>query len=64
MALSNKNCFLNALFLLIFELKSISVEESAKWGKELRFELSDEDFVSLDRFESTEQCKRVAVNAR
>lgn len=49
---------------LLPELKPISAEESAQWGKELRFELSDEDFVSLDRFEGNEQCKRVAVNAR
>ena len=46
------------------ELKKASAEESAQWGKEIRFELSDQDFISLDRFDSNEQCKREAVNAR
>ncbi|MAD61817.1 MAG: hypothetical protein CMH49_09965 [Myxococcales bacterium] len=49
---------------LLPEIKKTSAEERAQWGKELRFELSDQDFVSLDRFESNEQCKREAVNAR
>lgn len=49
---------------LLPKIQAISAEESAQWGKELRFELNDEDFVPLTQFSADEQCKREAVNAR
>jgi hypothetical protein len=41
----------------------LTVEETATWGRDLRFVLNDEDFVSLDSFDPVESCKTEAVNA-
>ena len=38
-------------------------EDDARWGREIRFELNDEDFVPLTRFEPDTACVRVPVNA-
>ena len=38
-------------------------EERAQWGSQLRFNLSDEDFIPLDTFNPEEACVTNAVNA-
>ena len=38
-------------------------EELAEWGSQLRFELTDEDFISLDTFDPEESCNKSPVNA-
>lgn len=41
----------------------LTPEERAEWGSELRFELSDEDFVPLKEFNAEQACKRAPINA-
>ena len=40
----------------------LSPQERSQWGSSLRFELSDEDFLSLEDFNPEMNCVRQAVN--
>lgn len=48
---------------LLPSVAPLTAEETATWGRDLRFVLNDEDFVSLDSFDPVESCKTEAVNA-
>lgn len=41
----------------------LTPEERAQWGSQLRFELSDENFIPLDTFNPEEACIKSPVNA-
>jgi hypothetical protein len=54
---------LNSQTGLLPSVAPLTAEETATWGRDLRFVLNDEDFVSLDSFDPVESCKTEAVNA-